>query len=940
MLRGRAAGLVVLLLLTSLVPAPSHAAQSGFISASESTVLIQPSTIYAGDSVTITVTFINTQAGAATNISWAVYGDSMDSNSRLKGATINLIPGNSNHQEQVVWNSVTEGLHRVYVEFNHNQVSSTSFDVAFEVLGLPDLHVVDAYLESVDDLHSGDETTLQAEVMNAGSEPAEASQLGVQLDGAVLPSIAVPALQAGERVWINTTLSAPATGEHTLRLLPDAEDDVHESNENGKAFDLAFTVDPRMDIRHVGALTLTVEEDALNGPWTVSGMIERVAGDGTTTVPMRLEIATDGGQTLPIAPFDVVLEGAGYATKTWERVLTSSEVSTLDRVPHNVVAVIDPFGTGAFVQEDTTNDRSEAAQLLLQPIPDVYLDASAVPESPTVNSGDRVNWSVFIINTGTVTVRGTLEVTFDDREYEYRISLDGGEDMDWYPDPHLPTTVGEHTAFFEARFEPDSDSWDEDPTNSVATGSVEVVAPLRLTWNAVSLALVDVDGAPTEAPLQPGQPYTMSVNATTIEVGQVNYTCDNGAGEVFAVIPVSVEDRIGQSTMISCTFEAQPAQTTVRFVPSDPEVSTTFSRTWTSLELADDGVSDEARSMQGLFRWAVVFVLLLVGVLVMSVIITRARNEEVDRDIFEYCPSCDGELEGDEDTCPHCRFDLDKARRQFHDCAACGESIPDLLENCPYCGTEQDVASFFEQRQRIQRVETPTKTLQALPEEEDDDDDEIVSGSEDFADAVKAFGYDEDDLDDEWERSIESAEAQVQAAQERLDEADIDESELSPEELEALQNTVTTTLRSVADSFNEQDIDAIIASKGKVTALKDDGSELSASDAGIRERLFELTGEEGVLPGQEVKVGMSLTDGSLAGNEVGEATTDFTFEEEDPIASGEIEDELSPKRAAPKRRAPRRQQQEAQPTVAQCGACGADIAIEATSCSTCGANFE
>ena len=102
--------------------------------------------------------------------------------------------------------------------------------------------------------------------------------------------------------------------------------------------------------------------------------------------------------------------------------------------------------------------------------------------------------------------------------------------------------------------------------------------------------------------------------------------------------------------------------------------------------------------------------LILIGVLVLGVIITRDRDEEVERDIFEYCPSCDGELEGDEDKCPHCGFNLAKARLQFHECHACGESIPDLMENCAYCGAPQDVASFFEQRKRIERkveVEVP-----------------------------------------------------------------------------------------------------------------------------------------------------------------------------------------------------------------------------------------
>ena len=939
MLRGRAAGLVVLLLLTLVVPSPAASESSGAIEASAATVTVgDGSTLYAGDAVTITITFVNTQVSAATEVNWFVYKDGL--NNLLDGNVVSLIEGGSSVDVQVTWNSITEGEHRVYVKFNQGGDADAIFNKAFTVNGLPDLRVAEAEVSPSNGLFSGDEATLSVRVLNAGSENASASLLGLQLGSTTLPSEDVPALAAGESAWVNTTFTAPGTGDHTLRVTPDVEASVREANE-GSFLDVDFTVAPRMDVRHTGALSIEVDEGALNGPWTVSGAVERVAGTGTDTVPMRLEIIDEEGHLVPMAPFEVVLEGAGYATATWERTITSSEVSTLARgVSHNVVAVIDPFGTASFVQEDTSNDRSDAVQLDLDPIPDVYLDLNAIPESPSVDSGERVNWSVFMINTGTVTVRGTLEVTFDGLSYDDRIVLDGGESLTWYPNPHLPTTVGAHTAQFEARFEADSDSWDADPSNSVARGSVEVTAPLRLTWSASTLVLTNAEGDLVEPPLQPGATYVMTVNATSQETGAVNYTCDDGAGNEFETIPVSVLERTVSSSTVACSFVASQGQTTVRFVPSDPDVSTTFARTWASLDVADDGPSDEARSMRGLFRWASLFALLLVSVLITAWAITRARDEEVDRDIFEYCPSCDGELEGDEDTCPHCRFDLAKARKQFHNCTACGESVPDLLDNCPYCGTEQDVASYFERRERVQRA-APEKALQALPDDEEEDSDEIVSGSEDFADAVKAFGYNEDDLDDEWDTNIESAEAEVGAAQQRLDAEEVDPADLTPEELEALENSVTTTLRSVADSFAGQDIDSIIAGKGKgkVQALKDDGSELSASDAGIRERLFELTGEEGVLPGEEVKVGMSLTDGSLAGNEVGEATADFTFEDDNP-ASASVDDELTPKRAAPRRRAPRRAEAKPEPTVAQCGACGADIAVDATSCSTCGAVFE
>jgi len=128
-------------------------------------------------------------------------------------------------------------------------------------------------------------------------------------------------------------------------------------------------------------------------------------------------------------------------------------------------------------------------------------------------------------------------------------------------------------------------------------------------------------------------------------------------------------------------------------------------------------------------------------------------------------------------------------------------------------------------------------------------------------------------------------------------------------------------------------------------SLGEDTGELSASDADIREQLFEITGEEGVLPGEKVKVGMSLTDSSLAGNEVNEATANFSFEDDEVPLSASMKSDAELKKEAskkkPARRRPSRQKAEEQPAVQtdECGACGADLPIDATECGTCGARF-
>ena len=108
--------------------------------------------------------------------------------------------------------------------------------------------------------------------------------------------------------------------------------------------------------------------------------------------------------------------------------------------------------------------------------------------------------------------------------------------------------------------------------------------------------------------------------------------------------------------------------------------------------------------------------------------------------------------------------------------------------------------------------------------------------------------------------------------------------DMTEEELEAYKEQVTTTL-SARRSDDVQDLDSILSEKGELKSLAEETGELSASDAAIREQLFEITGEDGVLPGEKVNIGMSLTDSSFAGNEVSEATANFSFDEKGGKAS-------------------------------------------------------
>ena len=88
------------------------------------------------------------------------------------------------------------------------------------------------------------------------------------------------------------------------------------------------------------------------------------------------------------------------------------------------------------------------------------------------------------------------------------------------------------------------------------------------------------------------------------------------------------------------------------------------------------------------------------------------------------------------------------------------------------------------------------------------------------------------------------------------------------------------------------------------------------------------------MPGDEVHIGMGLSDSSIAGNEIEEVSSDFTVEDDEaPVARVEEDDGLQAVRQKPKRR-------QAVKKTAECGACGAEIPVMAKHCSVCGAEFE
>ena len=156
-----------------------------------------------------------------------------------------------------------------------------------------------------------------------------------------------------------------------------------------------------------------------------------------------------------------------------------------------------------------------------------------------------------------------------------------------------------------------------------------------------------------------------------------------------------------------------------------PDDGASYAKVWTVENEDEMGTGDETDNRNTTILLFGLAGILGVIVLVGEIIMTRRGLADAEREIYEFCPACDGEIEGDEDTCPYCKFDLSTARNQFHDCPSCNATIPSMMEHCSYCGAEQDLSSHYAPRERTFIALPESESSDDTVEEEDDDDDEV-----------------------------------------------------------------------------------------------------------------------------------------------------------------------------------------------------------------------
>jgi len=847
-------------LLASIVGSPlmmvASGEQAGDIVVTDASISVDPSTPVDGSSTSISVLLSNVGSGDAGSVPVEVYIDAYQPGNSVHSEFASVDAGSS--ASVVLSHTFTESHlastpgERVIVAYWQHDGQEAWVNKTIQVTSLPNLTVSQLLVSPSRDLISGEAFNVSVLISNSGGADAAASHLALAI-GESAWEYEVPSIALGTSTWVNTSLNAPVqSGTLTATVNSNANDGVQETTASDNSHDVSITIVSPPNYFHEGEVQAIEATGSLDGPWTLSGEVRRMGGEGDSSVNMSVQ--RDGIGIL-LVPLDFT---TADPVAEWSIEVNTTHLGTSAPGTYTLDMVIDPSQE---VLQSTRFDDEASTSITIHPVPNVVVSTLAAAKPEQARPGESVNFTVSLQNAGTIAVSGTLAATFPCGTVQPVSALipppssshSGSVTVDFA----VTTCTGQGDDLaFEAVWTGDSISHDGITTDNTASGSVSLLTTLRLRF------LADEAWAPG-LPLLVGGTYRYSIGITADEgSGSETFQCvDLIEGEELGRVTVEFTSN-SLSGVIECTYEAQEVgDLQLAIIPSGSSVATKTSVWTVSLSGApqfEDSGSRESGQML-LIGAAVV----LMAVFAAAVILTRRALADADRETYEFCPACEGEIEGDEPICPYCDFELSGGYGRFHDCAKCDASVPSSMDHCPYCGAEQNVSDFYERRER--------RDIAIEEEEVEEDPEAYVSGTLDYEERIGDFGLSEEALESEWDNRLEEAESELDELAER-------EAELaSIEEDETLDEKVTTThlkQRILAD--DSEGLDEFLAKKGERRALKDDEVKLSASDADIRADIFEITGEDGVLPGEQVVVD-ELLDHSIGGEELPDSTeSDFT----------------------------------------------------------------
>ena len=872
---------------------PVNAELAGNVAFSTDGLSMSPSTAVEGGDVTFTLSLQNVANVVAEDVVVEFHKNSYQSGNPASQYSVD-IPASNYTDIDFDWTNLAWGNaeQTLVIRVTHNgQSKIISHD--FAIQGLPNLRF--SHFEVVPSTggHEGDPIEIQIEVENGGNAPAPSSHLELTFAGSAT-MLSVAALQVGETLWMNQTASAPSAGNYDITGVVNANisDNILESTLADNSVLRTLGIASLPDYRHADGPHVTADP-GLAGPWTITGTIARDSGSGSTTAP--LEVRIKNGITLEIVSltFTEVDTFAEYSVS-----LTSTQLT--DTTPGDVELELEIDTSENLEQSNPFNNLGTASLTIYQEPNVVVTGVSVSPDETT--PGNMVTFTVSLQNVGMVAAIGELTANFDGQFLETKsLSLPPSNTANQGQISATFTSIVEGETRdipFTVTWSKNTASYDRLESDNSGFANVSLISDLQLRF------LQNSEGwLPAGPPLYAGNEYAyvIDVEATSGSGSEIFDCVDRSTGTILystTTLAFSANEPETKKQTIRCEISVElPGEIELAIAPRGPSVSP-HAKAWT-IESENGGSGTEDSESSSILLFSIAGIISLI-VLIGAVYFTRRGLADADRETYDLCPACDGEIEGNEDICPYCDFDLRVGRSKFHDCEECKSTIPSMLDHCPYCGTEQDLSTHYSRRER---------KYQSLPEtveeeiSEEEDEEMVVRGDESFDSHTGEMGFSEDQWEGEWDDNLSEAEAYFDAQEDERISAETStetEGDLDGDEV------VSTELSEAMQDAPEHDLDAFLGDVESRRHLSDEEVELTASDADFREQIFELTGEDGVLPGQKVNV-EAMVDNTVVGNEVRSASSDFTIGEDgesvtQPKPESDDDADSSPKRRSVRRR--------------------------------------
>ncbi|MEE3134909.1 MAG: CARDB domain-containing protein [Candidatus Thermoplasmatota archaeon] len=929
--------------LFSTILTVTQAADVEGVSITSDSIAITPENPIAGTPISIKSTLNNSNT-EVTEVDVYFYKNTYESGNpwKIQHLSLDASDGFTDSQTNitVIWQNVNINDQGIYVQILDSASDTFSNPVfkPFNVQGLPDLIIENVEISPNEEIHENDLFFVNVSILNQGTLASNPNSVSFSIEGSgISKSSTLESLDAGASTIISFNSTAPQTGTWAIQIAVDSNyeiDELSDQNNNWNG-NLVITDIPDMYFLNDLVVTTTGDTDAsVNGPWTLSTIIvatEPNKIDEGTNIPIEILIV-DSADESEISIYENIIWNSDTNQQDLTLEFDKTDISSFSIGTHEVSLIIDPNNEH---NGDNNNDIiSSTFQLVGSP--NIVIEIQDPPNN-VINIESNYTWYVNVQNIGQVLSSGTLSANWRGSSYgPFELSINPNDSEIIAIEVETGLTKGEQT--FSVLWQPDTAWMDSNNLDNTDQVSMNVDIPFVVNFDLYSLNIT------------PSQPYIMDtthnlqINVEASDAGSQTVECRSDEMLIDSkILTFTEQDKIDS---FECDFTPNSTglyQLKLIFVEENGQDYTMTLQ----IDPPDSLLVIEGEDSTDFLKLLIPFTLVLIIALIAGVILTRQKIDlsnviYVDIEYDGYDPEELNISIGDKVMWTN----YDEENK--HTVSA--KSLDEEGQLLFHSGDLEDHDEFlheFNTKGKFQygcKYNPKFSGVVNVFSDEDEDLDVIIKGSTQFASDIAEMGFKEDQLESDWDERIVEAETEVENVRSKQ-EAELLEDEtidITVEDEDIVMRIEDEDSELISQRGEQiENMDEILASKTDLKALKDEDVEFTASDAGMRAELYALTGEEGVMPGDEVKIGLGANKehlegkGEFVGNQLPNIETDFTFDDSDDVINKEVEkpveeiEEISEEES-----------EEPIGETAECGGCGADIPIDAKSCQICGAKFE